>query len=823
VTVLHLHGIPGRATLRPASRVTRLSLLALLLGACLAPLEAGGQQATPLYRDSTQPLAARVEDLLRRMTLEEKVAQMECMSPRDLDSVFAGGAVDRYGPADARYGIGHICGLGFAARGGPRQHAEMANRLQKYFIEHSRLGIPVVVTEESLHGLAATGATNYPTPMALASTFDVDLVHQAFTEIGGEAAAAGTNHVLAPVLDLAQDPRWGRTEETYGEDPYLVSRMGVAAITGFQGDRPPTIDRRHVAATTKHFAGHGAPEGGRNIGPPHMSEHELRDMHLRPFEAAVREAGVAAVMPAYHELFGVPVHASPFMLTKILRDEWGFQGVVISDFYGVRYIADTHLVARDNTEAGRLAVLAGVDVDAPQLESYQGLVSLVRAGRLDEALVDRSARRVLRLKFALGLFDAPYVDPAGTDSIVSSPAHLATARRVADEAITLLENEGGVLPLDTAKLHTIALIGPHADYAERGNYAGIPRSTVTPLAALRARLGSTRVLYAEGVRLLRDTRPPLRPGAPGAPGASRAPAAAGVAPATGIPAGFGRVALADDTTNQRLIREAVAVASRADVVVLTLGANAQMMREAWRGREGDNANLELRAMQNELVDAVRATGKPVVVLLFSGGPLTFEHIDRTVPAVLYCWYLGQETGNAVADVLLGDVNPSGRLPITLPRSVGQLPVYYDYKPSARRQDYIFDASTPLYPFGYGLSYTTFRTDSVRLERPAIGARDSVRVFARVTNTGTRAGTQVVQLYIRQDFTLPTRPVKELKDFRRVSLQPGESRTVEMMLTPAKLGHVGADMRFVVEPGPFRVMVGSSSRDADLTVVSLEVR
>jgi beta-glucosidase len=771
-----------------------LAFLALVLGACVSAPCAAAQQGRPLYKDASQPLDARVEDLLKRMTLEEKVAQMEAISPgRSLDSLFAGGDTAAYGPPTARLGFGAVTGIGFAARGGPGAHAQMANRIQRYFIERTRLGIPVIVTEEALHGLVAQGSTNYPTPLALSSTFDVELVHQVFTEVGLEAGSQGTDLVLAPVLDLAQDPRWGRTEETYGEDPYLNARMGVAAITGFQGDRPPFIDRQHVAATTKHFAGHGAPEGGRNIGPPHMSEHELREFHLRPFEAAVKEAGVTAVMPAYHEILGVPVHASPFMLTHILRDEWGFQGIVVSDFFGVRYNLDTHRVARDTADAARLAVAAGVDIDMPRLESYQYLVGLVRSGRVGEALIDRAVRRILRAKIAMSLFEHPYVDSANAERVVASAAHLATARRVGDEAITLLKNDDGLLPLDPAKVRSIALIGPHADYAERGNYAGFPASSVTPLAAVRERLGAgVRVLHAEGVRLT-------------------------------SPRGFGPATLAADSTNARLIREAADTARRADVVVLLLGATARMMHEAWRGNEGDNADLELRGKQNDLVDSVRATGKPVVVLLFSGGPLAFAHIDRTVSTIAYCWYLGQEAGHAVADVLFGDVNPSGRLPVTIPRSTGQLPDYYNHKPSARRQGYIYENSAPLYPFGYGLSYTTFRIGNVRLERAAIGVTDSVRVFADITNTGTRPGDEVVQLYIRQDYTIPTRPVKELKDFARVSLAPGETKTVGMILTPAKLGHFDSAGRFVVEPGSFKVMVGSSSRDEDLITVPLDVR
>lgn len=776
----------------------------LLLVAVLAA--SAGAQSRPAYKNASQPIDARVSDLLRRMTLEEKVAQMEAIAAgagRGLDSLLGGGDTAVYGAKGKRLSFGAMTG---PPRGTPRQRAEAINRIQRYFIEATRLGIPIIVTDEALHGVVGQGFTNYPSALALSSTFDTALVHTAFTQIGLEAALSGTNLVLAPVLDLAQDPRWGRVEETYGEDPYLNSRMGVASITGFQGTTSPIIDRRHVAATTKHFAGHGAPEGGRNIGPVHMSEQELRDLHLRPFAAAVREAKVMAVMPAYHEILGLPVHANPFMLTDILRTEWGFAGIVVSDFYGVRYNFDTHRVARDSATAAALAANAGVDIDMPQLASYRNLVSLVHSGRLSESIIDRAVRRVLRAKFALQLFDNPYVDPTESERVVASPEHLATARRVGAEAITLLKNEGNILPLDATKAPTIALIGPHADFAERGNYAGNPPSSVTAVAAVRERLraaGGGRVIYAEGVRLLDQNR-------------------AGPDVAAG-PVGRGGARLTADSTNQRLIREAVDSARQADVVVLMLGATARMMHEAWGGNDGDNDDLELRGQQNQLADAIRATGKPVVVMLFSGGPLTFSHIDHAMPVILYCWYLGQETGHAVADVLFGDANPSGHLPISIPRSVGQIPVYYNHAPSARRSNYLFDESSPLYSFGYGLSYTSFRIDSVRVARDTIARGDSVAVTVRVTNIGTRAGEAVPQLYIRQDYTLPTRPVKELQDFRRISLAPGETKTVRMMLTPAKLGHIGMNKRLVVDPGLFKVMVGSSSRDADLTTTSFVVR
>lgn len=774
---------------------TAAAVALLLISNSCAPLRQADPQASDVYRDASAPIEARVSDLLGRMTLEEKVAQMEAVAlGRNLDSLLAGGSTARYGPPDARLSFGAATGLGFGGGDSPRARAETANRVQRYFMEETRLGIPVLIVDEALHGVVTRGATNYPTPLALASTFDTALVHQLFTEVGLEASRIGTSLVLSPVLDIVQDPRWGRAEETYGEDPYLAARMGVAAITGYQGEPGFRIGPDHVAATTKHFAGHGTPEGGRNIGPARMSVVELRNLHFRPFEAAVREARVAAVMPAYHEVLGVPVHANPFMLTEVLRGEWGFDGVVVSDFFGIRYNLDTHRVAADSAEAGRLAAMAGVDIDLPELASYRFLADLVRAGRLEEAIIDRSVRRILGLKFRLGLFDDPYVDPAEAERVVARPSHLETARRVAAEGMVVLKNEDGLLPLDPAGLGTLALIGPHADLAERGNYAGLPSSSVTPLAAIRDRLGAARVLHAEGVRLLEQGDGPVGP-----------------------------TRLADDTTNRRLIEEAVAVAEQADVVVLALGATSRMMRESWPGREGDNASLQLRGMQSELVHAVRETGKPMAVLLFSGGPLAFEAIDRAAPSIVYCWYLGQETGNAVAAVLFGDVEPSGRLPVSLPRSVGTLPVYYNHAPSARRQDYVFEEqSGPLYPFGHGLGYTTFEIGEIRLARDTIAVGDSVEVTARVENTGSRRGTAVVQLYIRQDNTIPTRPVKELKDFARVPLGPGEATMVTLHLTPQKLGHYRADGSFVVQPGEFRVMVGASSSDGELETVRLQV-
>ena len=434
--------------------------------------------------------------------------------------------------------------------------------------------------------------------------------------------------MLAPVLDLAQDPRWGRVEETYGEDPYLNSRMGVAAITGYQGTTAPIIDRRHVAATTKHFAGHGAPEGGRNIGPVHMSEQELRELHLRPFEAAVREAKVMAVMPAYHEILGLPVHANPFMLTDILRNEWGFAGMVVSDFYGVRYNYDTHRVAKDSATAARLAANAGVDIDMPQLASYRHLVGLVRSGALKESIIDRAVRRILRAKFALRLFDEPYVDAAEAERTVASAKHIATARRVGASGITLLKNNGNILPFDAAKTRTIAIIGPHGNFAERGNYSGTPSSSVTAVQAVRERLGAGgRVIYAEGVRLLEQTQ--LGPNVASGP----------------VGRGGGRRITAD-TVNQRLIREAVDSAKQADAVVLMLGATSRMMNEAWGGNDGDNSDLECAVFRTNWPRqfARRETGRRHVVQRRPADLLSYRRDDARDHVLLVSWPRGRTRG-----------------------------------------------------------------------------------------------------------------------------------------------------------------------------------
>ena len=764
-------------------------------------------EAVP-YKNADLSAEERVEDLLGRMTLHEKAAQMMCVWNEKDDTL-----IDENGDFDiekAKSAFGHGHGLGQVGRpndagGRPsvpeegkdaRGMAELTNAIQRFFVEESRLGIPVIFHEECLHGLAAKDATSFPQPIALGATFDPDLAESLYAMAARETRTRGAHQALTPVLDVARDPRWGRVEETFGEDPYLIGRLGVAAVRGFQGNAS-LEDREHVLATLKHFAAHGQPEGGVNCAPVNVSERELREVFLAPFKAAIREAGAASVMASYNEINGVPSHASRWLLRDVLREEWGFEGFVVSDYYAVWELHDRpdthgHGVARDKADAARLAVEAGVNIELPEPDCYAHLVDLVQKDTLKEAQLDELVRPMLRWKFALGLFDAPYVDPDEAERVARSDEHRQLARQAARQSITLLKNDGGVAPLDPEALGALAVIGPNADRSLLGGYSGAPSRDVSILNGIKARLGDQgRVLHHEGCKIT-----------------------------VGGSWHEDAVTPSDPDEDRRQIEEAVAVAEEADAIVLALGGNEQTAREAWSlNHMGDRTDLGLVGRQNELVDAMLATGKPVIIFLFGGRPLAINHLHENVPAIFECWYLGQETGHAVADVLFGEMNPSGKLPISFPRSAGQLPIFYNHKPSARR-GYLFGEATPLYPFGHGLSYTSFAIESVRLENDVIPPGGSTRILADVTNTGERAGTEVVQLYIRDRVSNVTRPVKELKGFARVTLEPGESQTVALDVTPASLAFYDIHMDYVVEPGEFEIMVGSSSRDEDLCKVVL---
>jgi beta-glucosidase len=772
------------------------------------------QDAQPPYRDSRLPVEQRVADLLSRMTLEEKVGQTESVwvtnQLKQLVNERGEFAPDQKMQELLKTGIGQFGGPSQAASDaekaasplhgkGAREMAVFTNAIQKYIIEHNRLGIPVMFHEESLHGLMAPGATSFPQAIALASTWDTDLVHEVFTAAAAEARTRGAHQVLSPVLDLAREPRWGRIEETYGEDPYLVARMGVAAVKGFQG-AGPGVDGRHVIATLKHFAGHGQPEGGTNIAPAYFSERVLREAFFYPFEVAVKEARVMSLMPSYNEIDGLPSHANRWLIQKVLREEWGFDGFVVSDYFGIAELIRRHNVAANPADAARRALNTGVDIELPYIECNDTLVQQLKDGRVSMAALDRAVSRILRAKFLLGLFDNPYVDPEEAARVNESAEHRALALKAARESIVLLKNEGNVVPLDQKRLRSIAVIGPNAARVELGEYSGVPSRTVSVLEGIKAKVGAgVKVAYAEGVKITRGD------------------------PKTGIPTwGNDDVRLADPSENMKGIAEAVKVARDADVVVLAIGGNVETSREAWAENHlGDTDNLDLPGQQNDLVKAVLETGKPTVVVLINGRPLSALYVYEKVPAVFEAWYPGQETGAAVADLLFGDYNPSGKMPVTVARNAGQLPIYYYQKPTARR-GYLFADKEPLYVFGHGLSYTTYNYSNLRVTPDKTGPAGQATVTVDVTNAGKMAGDEIAQLYIRDDVSSVTRPVKELKGFRRVHLEAGQTKTVQFSITSEQLSFLDENMNRVVEPGTFTIMVGGSSATGKLLTAKLEV-
>ncbi len=761
----------------------------------------------PAYRDASLPIERRITDLLSRMTLEEKVAQMMCLwDQKKLITNGDGGFDPARAPKWFRVGIGRIERPqdGHDARG----EAEFVNAIQRWVRDSTRLGIPVLFNEEALHGLEAAGATSFPQAIALASTWNTDLVQRVFTATAAEARARGVHQVLAPVVDIAREPRWGRFEETYGEDPFLVARMGVAAVRGFQGT-DSIIGAGHVFATLKHMTGHGQPESGTNVGPASVGERTLRDMFLYPFETAIKEAGAKSVMASYNEVDGIPSHVNRWMLHDVLRTEWGFDGTVVSDWFAIQQLIDRHHVASDPAEAARRALNATVDIELPDPAAFVTLVDQAKAKQVSMQAIDAALRRLLRPKFMLGLFENPFVDVAAAERISGVETTRSLAREAAEQAMILLRNEGNLLPLRAGAHGRIAVIGPHAGEVLLGGYSGVPLHAVSILEGIRTRVAeSATVEYAEGVRITEDsvfTKEP-QPHLGGARSKFRN--------------GADRVVATDSASNARRIADAVALARRSDLVVLVLGDNEQTAREAYEDNHlGDRAALGLPGEQERLALEIAATGKPVALVLINGRPTSIPNLVTKIPAIVEGWYLGQETGTAVARVLFGDVNPGGKLPVTVARDVGQVPVFYDYKPSARR-GYVLDTIAPLFPFGFGLSYTKFAYSNIRLSAARIPLNGRTRVMVDVRNSGSRVGDEVVQLYIRDDVSSATRPVKELRGFQRVSLAPGETRTISFDVGPEHLSYHDSAMKRVVEPGTFQIMVGGNS--VDVQTVTLAV-
>jgi beta-glucosidase len=798
---------------RRAAAPVRLAAALTALSLALAP-PAASAQARPVYKDSKQPVERRIEDLLSRMTLEEKVGQMLGIwqtknliqtpegefSAENASKNFPHGLGQISRPSD-RVGVAPVQNVVAGATAGavnrdPRETARYVNAAQRWAVEKTRLGIPLLMHEEALHGYVARGATSFPQSIALASTWDTGLVEKVFSVAAREMRGRGTQLALAPVVDVARDPRWGRIEETYGEDPYLVSEMGLAAIRGFQGPTLP-LPKDKVLVTLKHMTGHGQPENGTNVGPANLSERTLREDFFPPFKRAVQELPVLSVMASYNEIDGLPSHANRWLLNDVLRQEWGFKGAVVSDYFAIKELISRHKLVATPEEAAVRAMDAGVDVELPDGEGYPLLPKLVREGKISEMQIDDAVRRVLRMKFEAGLFENPYVDEKAAGRLEASPDALALAREAARKSMVLLKNDKGLLPLDASRVGRMLVLGAHARDTPIGGYSDVPKHVVSVLEGLQTEsrtTGKFTVDYAEGVRITESRSWSADP-----------------------------VDLVAPEVNAKLIAEAVEAAKKADVIVMVLGDNEQTSREAWADNHlGDRASLDLVGQQEDLARAIFALGKPTVVVLLNGRPLSVNLLAEKADALIEGWYLGQETGSAVADVLFGRENPGGKLPVSIARHVGQLPIFYNHKPTARR-GYLFETTKPLYPFGFGLSYTTFDMSAPRLAQAAIGKAESVGVEVDVKNTGSRKGDEVVQLYVRDDFSSVTRPVLELRRFQRVTLQPGESRTVRFELKPDDLAFYGVDMKRIVEPGTFTISAGPNSVDLKATTLTVENR
>ncbi|PTX18863.1 beta-glucosidase [Pontibacter mucosus] len=762
------------------------------------------QEAKPLYKNSKAPTEERVKDLLGRMTLEEKVGQLSTLLGWEMYQ--KQGKKVTYSPeykkaVDER----HIGMLWATLRAdpwtkktlttglNPTLAAQATNALQKYAVEQTRLGIPLLLAEECPHGHMAIGTTVFPTSIGQSSTWNPALIQRMAAAIAAEARAQGAHIGYGPVLDLAREPRWSRVEETYGEDPVLTSQMGMAMVKGFQGDN--LRSGANVISTLKHFTAYGVPEGGHNGGGISTGNRELHQSYLPPFLAAVK-AGALSVMTAYNSIDGVPCSSNEYLLSDLLRDEWGFDGFTVSDLGSISGLVGSHRVAATPVEAAALAINAGLDADLSGYGYDKHLLEAIKSRQVSMAILDRAVSRVLRLKFEMGLFENPYVDPKKAARVVRNEAHVQLARQVAQESIVLLKNEKQLLPL-SKNLKSIAVIGPNADnrYNQLGDYtAPQPESNITTvLEGIKAKVSDqTKVTYVKGSAIR-------------------------------------------DTTSAN-IAEAVEAARKAEVAVVVLGGSSardfkteyqttgaatvsapekvQELSDMESGEGFDRATLDLLGKQLELLQEVVKTGTPVVVVLIKGRPLNLNWMAAHVPAILDAWYPGQEGGHAVADVLFGDYNPAGRLPISVPKHVGQLPVYYNAKRPAKH-DYVEMDAQPLYSFGYGLSYTTFEYSDLEVNPIENRGDVEVKVLFQVKNTGSRDGDEVVQLYLRDRVSSIVTPDRQLKKFQRVHLKAGEQKAVELVLHAEDLMLLNTKMQWVVEPGDFDILVGASSDDIRL--------
>jgi len=753
------------------------------------------------FLNTNQTVEKRVKNLLSLMTLDEKIAQInsiwvyEILEGKKFSTSKAGVLLGN--------GMGQITRLGGASNFDPTVSASMANNIQKYLVENTRLGIPAIIHEESCSGYMAREATCFPQTIGVASTWDPELVEEMSSVIKKQMRSVGAHQALAPVLDISRDARWGRVEETFGEDTYLVSKMGTSYIKGIQ-DKDW---KRGIMATGKHFTGYGASEGGMNWAPPHIPERELHEVFLMPFEAAVREAGIASIMPGYHELDGIPCHNSKELLKDILRSKWNFKGLVVSDYFGINMLYQYHHTAKDKNHAAKLAIESGIDIELPSIDCYgKPLRDAVKKGFIKESVINAAVSRILKMKFLLGLFEEPYVDEKKSLKVFDTPEQRILACKIAQKSIVLLRNDGNLLPL-RKNIKSIAVIGPNADNVRNiiGDYAypchvealnemskdkeifntPVPEKIEMTdsfvkissiLEGIKEKISrETKINYAKGCGIRNESR-----------------------------SGF---------------TEAINAAKKSEVAIVVVGDKSGIIEDCTSGESRDRADLNLPGIQEKLVKAVYETGTPVVVVLINGRPLSINWIVKNIPSVIEAWLPGEEGAHAVADVLFGDYNPGGKLPVSFPRSVGQIPLYYSHKPSGGRShwkgDYVEMSSKPLFPFGYGLSYTDFEYSNMFIKPGTASPEGHVEISIDIKNTGRCKGDEVVQLYINGTRSEVTRPLKELKGFKRITLDPGQKKQVIFTLSTEQLGFYDKDMRYVIEPGEIKVMVGSSSADIHL--------
>jgi len=703
---------------------------------------------------TTPEIENRIDALLQQMTLEEKIGQLAQVS----------GVNENYKNLVREGKIGSFLNV----RG-----AKATNELQKIAIEQSRLGIPIIFGNDVIHGYR----TIFPIPLGEASTWDPELIQKASRVAAREAAAAGTHWTFAPMVDIARDPRWGRIAEGSGEDPYLVSRMAVAKVKGFQGE--DLSDPESIVACPKHYVAYGAAEAGRDYNTVDISLRTLREIYLSPFKAAI-ESGAGTLMSAFNDLNGIPASANHFTLTQILREEWGFNGFVVSDWNSIGELLN-HGIGATPAEVGKKAITAGVDMDMMGFIYMNNLANLVKEGELAEEIIDEAVRRILRIKYLLGLFENPYIDPKQEELVLLNKENLDLAREVARKSIVLLKNENQLLPL-SKNINSLAIIGPLADdkKAPLGCWSceGRDKDVVTAVEGIKAKISAKRIHYTKGCEVNEAT-------------------AGGMA-------------------------KAVKIARNSDVAILVVGESAEMIGEA-----ASRSSLDLPGVQRDLVRAIYETGTPTIVVLMNGRPLSIPWIAEHVPAILEAWFLGVQSGNAIADVILGDYNPAGKLPVTFPRTVGQVPIYYNHKNTGRppseekfTSKYLDIPVTPLYPFGWGLSYTQFKYNNLRLSKDKITPSESVKISVDVSNIGNRDGEEVVQLYIRDVYGCVTRPVKELKRFEKLTLAAGETKKIEFNISPDNLKFYDHNMNLILEPGVFEIYVGGNSEK--LLKISFEI-